>query len=66
MVFLANVVALSSESFESLLKRFNKKVQHAGILSEARRRSHHVKPPTRNKRKAAARRRQAIKAAKRI
>ena len=64
MICLAIVVPQRSESFESLLKRFNKKVQHAGILSEARRRSHYVKPPTRNKRKAAARRRQAIKAAR--
>ena len=64
MVFLSSVVAQGNESFDSMLKRFNKKVQHAGILSEARRRAHHVKPPTRNKRKAAARRRQAIKAAR--
>jgi len=65
MIYLAIVVAQGSESFDSMLKRFNKKVQHAGILSEARRRAHHVKPPTRNKRKAAAKRRQAIKAARR-
>ena len=61
---MASVMPQDSESFESLLKRFNKKVQHAGILSESRRRSRFVKPPTRNKRKAAARRRMEIKAAR--
>ena len=54
---MANVVAGENESFESLLKRFNKKVQQAGILSEARRRKHYEKPSDKRKRKAAKRRR---------
>ncbi len=62
---MAQIVAHSGEGFDSLLRRFNKKVQADGILSEARRRAHYQKPATRRKRKAAAKRRQAIKAAKR-
>jgi len=44
-------------SFEQALKRFNRKVQQDGILSEARRRSHYESPQARRKRKAAAQRR---------
>ncbi len=62
---MAQIVAHNGEGFDSLLRRFNKKVQADGILSEARRRAHYQKPATRRKRKAAARIRQAIKAAKR-
>ncbi len=56
---MANVVAGENESFESLLKRFSKKVQQAGILSEARRREHYEKPSDKRRRKAAKRRRSA-------
>ena len=62
---MADVRPEGNESFESMLKRFNRKVQQDGILSEARRRSHYEKPPTRRKRKEAARRRIAIRAARR-
>ena len=56
---MSDVVAGDNESFESLLKRFSKKVQQAGILSEARRREHYEKPSDKRKRKAAKRRRAA-------
>ncbi len=56
---MSDVVAGEHESFESLLKRFSKKVQQAGILSEARRREHYEKPSDKRKRKAAKRRRSA-------
>ncbi len=56
---MADVVAGENENFESLLKRFGKKVQQAGILSEARRREHYEKPSDKRKRKAAKRRRSA-------
>ena len=42
------------DSFELALKRFNRKVQQDGILSEARRRSHYESPQARRKRKAEA------------
>ncbi len=56
---MANVVAGENESFESLLKRFTKKVQQAGTLSEARRREHYESSSDKRKRKAAKRRRTA-------
>lgn len=42
------------DSFEVALKRFNRKVQQDGILSEIRRRAHFESPQARRKRKAAA------------
>ena len=56
--------ANDGESFDSLLKRFNRKVQQDGILSEVRRRGRYQKPLTRRARKDAASRRQASKAAR--
>lgn len=50
------------ESFESLLKRFTKRVQQDGILSEIRRRDHFESPSVRRKRKAAAKRRKSARA----
>jgi len=57
---VANVVAGDNESFESLLRRFNRRVQQDGILAEARRREHYEKPSVKRKRKAAAKRRKRI------
>jgi len=62
---VAEVVAGQNESFESLLKRFNKKVQQGGILAEARRREHYEKPSIKRKRKEAAKRRKSAKALRR-
>ena len=47
------------DSFKMALKRFNRKVQQDGILSEARRRSHYESPQARRKRKAEAQRRKS-------
>ena len=58
---MANVVAGSNETFENLLKRFNKKVQQSGILGEARRREHYEKPSVKRKRKEAAKRRKSAR-----
>ena len=44
-------------SFETALKRFNRKIQQDGILAETRRREHYEKPSVKRKRKEAARRR---------
>jgi small subunit ribosomal protein S21 len=41
------------EVFETALKRFNRKIQQAGILAEARRREYYEKPSARRKRKEA-------------
>jgi small subunit ribosomal protein S21 len=51
------VIITENESFETALKRFNRKIQQDGILSEARRREHYEKPSVKRKRKEAARQR---------
>ena len=58
---MAEVKLGREEGFESLLKRFNKKVQQAGILSEARRREYFEKPSIKRKKKEAARRRKSAR-----
>ena len=59
---MADVLAKGNESFESLLKRFNRSVQQSGILSEVRRREHFEKPSLKRKRKEAAKRRKSTRA----
>ena len=56
---MAEVIVGERESLEAALRRFTKRVQQSGILSEARRRRHFEKPSVKRKRKAAARRRKA-------
>jgi small subunit ribosomal protein S21 len=56
---VVEVVVNQNESFEAALRRFNRKVQQYGILSEARRRERYEKPSVRRKRKAAAKRRKS-------
>ena len=56
---LSQVILREGESFDSLLKRFGKRVQQDGVLSEARRREHFEKPSIQRKRKAAAKRRKS-------
>lgn len=51
---MSEVKVNPGDSFELALKRFNRKVQQDGILSEARRRSHYESPQARRKRKAEA------------
>jgi small subunit ribosomal protein S21 len=51
---LAEVRLGESESIESALKRFKKKIQKAGILSEIKRRERYEKPSVRRKRKSEA------------
>ena len=60
---LAEVRVGENETFESALRRFNKKIQQSGILAEARRREHYEKPSVKRKKKAAAKRRKSRKAA---
>ena len=61
---MAEVTAGDDESFDSLLKRFNRKVQQDGILAELRRREHYEKPSIKRKRKKAAKKRGAAKSAR--
>jgi small subunit ribosomal protein S21 len=50
-----------NESFESALKRFKKKCEKAGLLSDLRKRQHFEKPSERRKRKQNAAKRKARK-----
>ncbi len=58
---MTGVKAGNNESFESLLKRFNKSVQQAGILSEMRHRGYFEKPSVKRKRKEAANKRKSAR-----
>lgn len=51
---MTKVTIESGESFDSLLRRFNKKVQRDRVMSEARRRRFFEKPSVVRKRKKAA------------
>ncbi|MCJ7514953.1 MAG: 30S ribosomal protein S21 [Dehalococcoidia bacterium] len=53
---MSEVRLSQGESFESLLRRFTKKVQQQGIISETRRRGFYEKPSIKRKRKEAAKR----------
>ena len=58
---MTGVVAGENESFENLLKRFNKRVQQDGVLSEVRHREYFEKPSVKRKRKEAAKKRKAAR-----
>ena len=51
---MTRVVVQEGESFDSLLRRFNKKVQGNRVMSEVRRRRFFEKPSVIRKRKKAA------------
>ncbi|WP_341526309.1 30S ribosomal protein S21 [Nostoc sp. UHCC 0302] len=51
---MAEVRLGENESIDSAIRRFKKKIQKAGILSEIRRRERYEKPSLRRKRKAKA------------
>ncbi|TET18237.1 MAG: 30S ribosomal protein S21 [Dehalococcoidia bacterium] len=62
---MTNVVAYENESFDSLLKRFNKRVHQDGILAQVRRRQYYEKPSVKRKRKKASKRRKTARALRR-
>ena len=62
---LAEVRVGENETFESALRRFNKKIQQSGILAEARRREHYEKPSVKRKRKMREARKRRRREAKR-
>ena len=49
-----------NEPIESALKRFKKKIQKAGILSEIKRRERYEKPSIKKKRKSEAARKRRV------
>ncbi len=60
---MSDVTIGEGESLDGALKRFNKRVQAEGILTEARRHEYYEKPSERRKKKEAARRRKLRKVA---
>jgi small subunit ribosomal protein S21 len=54
---MSEITVNPGDSFELALKRFNRKVQNAGILAEARRRRYYESPQDRRKRKSEAQQR---------
>ena len=60
---MSHVTAGDNESFESLLKRFNKRVQQDGVLAEVRHREYFENKSLKRKRKEAAKRRKSARAA---
>ena len=54
---MPEVIIHDDENFERALKRFKKKCEKAGILSDLRKHRHYEKPSERKKRKQAAARR---------
>ena len=58
---MSQVKVSENESFETALKRFNRKIQQDGILAESRRREHYEKPSVKRKRKAAAKLRKTMR-----
>ena len=56
---MAEVILDGNESIESALRRFNKKVQNDGILSEYRRRQYFEKPSIVRKKKRATKKRKS-------
>ncbi len=60
---MTHVSAGDNESFENLLKRFNKRVQQDGILAEIRHREYFEKNSIKRKRKEAVKKRKSARAA---
>ena len=54
------------EPFESVLKRFKKQCEKAGILSEIRKREHYEKPSVKKKKKTLAAWKRALKKMKKM
>jgi small subunit ribosomal protein S21 len=61
---LVEVKKKDNESFDSLLRRFNRKIQQSGVLIRARKTRFFEPPKSRNLQRAAARRRSQIKSEK--
>ena len=61
---MVEVKKKDNESFDSLLRRFNRKIQQSGVLIRARKIRFFESPKSRNLQKVAARRRNQIRAQK--
>lgn len=61
---MVEVKKKDNESFESLLRRFNRKIQQSGVLIRARKIRFFQAPKSRNLQRVAARRRSVVRAEK--
>jgi small subunit ribosomal protein S21 len=61
---VSRVFAGEGESFESLLRRFSKKVQQDGVLAEIRRRGSYEKPSVKRKKKEATKKRKSARSSR--
>jgi small subunit ribosomal protein S21 len=61
VIDLVEVKRKDNESFESLLRRFNRKVQQSGVLVRARKTRYFQPTKSRNLKRAAAQRRSELK-----
>jgi len=59
--YMANVRLGSSESFESMLRRFTKQVEQDRIMAEVRRRRFYEKPSVVRKKKEAVKKRKTAR-----
>lgn len=64
VLLMVEVKKKDNESFDSLLRRFNRKIQQSGVLIRARKTRFFEPPKSRNLQKVAARRRSQIKSEK--
>lgn len=55
MIWVVEIRVNDSESLDSALKRFNRKVQSDGILTESRQNEYYEKPSEKRKKKEASR-----------
>ncbi len=55
------IKVLDDESLENSLRRFKRKCEKSGILTEIKKRQHYEKPSVRRKRKALAARKKLLK-----
>ena len=58
---LTKVIAQAGESVDSLIRKFNRKVQNEGIILEIKKREHYLKPSLRRAQKIQMARKKFIK-----
>ncbi len=60
------IIIRDGESFETALRRFKRKCERTGILSEIKRREYYEKPSVKRKKKILAAKKRALKKMRRI
>jgi len=60
-LFMPTIRVKENEPFDVALRRFKRKCEKSGILSELKKRQHYEKPSTKRKRKAIAARKKMLR-----